>query len=768
MNETKRRGWIKNTVIVFLVILLVLTLFSNTILNHSLPEVAVQYPQYATIASRIRQTGTVTANQSYDVSIEQTRTVASVEVRVGASVKKGDVIFKLEEGDSTELDQANKELANLNIQLIQKMKQDPSLNIGKTSSTVDSLKKQLNNAYSTLNSAKEDLEYYKKELAKVEEQQGKIPSYDEVMSAKNLLTQIDTNIEFLEEEISRLKGKQGQIGGDGYFTPDEIENLIAEAEKTVKAKEQAYTYAALAYDRAASQQKKLEAELKAANETLENAKDAVNEQNNNVGGSVSYKDLAAKQESINRLKNQIADKEMYFTEAEYNAARNRYIAAKTQFDNAYGKVSDAELKVYRDEMEEAAKILQPLEAKYAEISSLEQQLATATQEYWQLYVQFSQSSQQNSILEQLTAAQKSAEAHVEQVTESLEAAKTTASEKETAYKDAEKELESAKAELTKTQGYREYDTLGASIKEMQKQVDSMKLQKTEAETIVKNASDDSKSAIESTIRDKKALVKSAQEKVTTAQNNINDLNDQIKEAEAKAEADDQNAKLDLKQYEIELNQIKDQIEAKQAQITRLEENRIAGTVVSPVSGVVESLAVSAGQEAKANTPIASIILSDMGYTMQCTVTAEQAAKVTVGETAEIQWYYYGKTPTARVVSIKNDSASQGQNKIIVLDVTGDITPGTSLTFTLGSKNTSYECVVPNSAVREDSSGKFVLVVTAKSTPLGNRYSAKRVDVEVLASDETNSAISGPVSGEYVITNSNTPISSGMNVRLSED
>ena len=191
-------------------------------------------------------------------------------------------------------------------------------------------------------------------------------------------------------------------------------------------------------------------------------------------------------------------------------------------------------------------------------------------------------------------------------------------------------------------------------------------------------------------------------------------------------------------------------------------------MVSPVSGVVESLAVAAGQEAKANTPIASIILSDMGYTMQCTVTAEQAAKVAVGEMAEIQWYYYGNTPTARVAAIKNDAASQGKNKIIVLDVTGDITPGTSLTFTLGSKNASYDCVVPNSAVREDADGKFILIVTAKSTPLGNRYSAKRVDVDVLASDETNSAVSGPISGEYVITNSTAPISAGMNVRLSED
>ena len=85
-STTKRRIWIRNAIIIILLVLLVLTLFSNTILNHSLPEVAVQYPQYASIASRIRATGVVEANQSYTVSIEQSRVVESIAVRVGQSV----------------------------------------------------------------------------------------------------------------------------------------------------------------------------------------------------------------------------------------------------------------------------------------------------------------------------------------------------------------------------------------------------------------------------------------------------------------------------------------------------------------------------------------------------------------------------------------------------------------------------------------------------------------------------------------------------------
>ena len=40
-----RRDWVKNAIIIFLAVLLVLTFFSNTIMNYSLPEVAAQYPQ---------------------------------------------------------------------------------------------------------------------------------------------------------------------------------------------------------------------------------------------------------------------------------------------------------------------------------------------------------------------------------------------------------------------------------------------------------------------------------------------------------------------------------------------------------------------------------------------------------------------------------------------------------------------------------------------------------------------------------------------------
>jgi hypothetical protein len=98
----------------------------------------------------------------------------------------------------------------------------------------------------------------------------------------------------------------------------------------------------------------------------------------------------------------------------------------------------------------------------------------------------------------------------------------------------------------------------------------------------------------------------------------------------------------------------------------------------------------------------------------------------------------------------------------------NIQVGQNLSLSVGEKSNRYDTVVPNSAVREDSKGKFVLVVTVKETPLGNRYKITRADVEVLASDDTSSGVSGGVyEYENVVTNSSEPLEEGMQVRLKE-
>ena len=80
-TNVKKREWVKTVAIIFLAVMLVLTFFSNTIMNHSLPEVATANVTSGTINAKIRGQGTVSANETYDVTIKQTRKVASIKRR---------------------------------------------------------------------------------------------------------------------------------------------------------------------------------------------------------------------------------------------------------------------------------------------------------------------------------------------------------------------------------------------------------------------------------------------------------------------------------------------------------------------------------------------------------------------------------------------------------------------------------------------------------------------------------------------------------------
>ena len=84
----------------------------------------------------------------------------------------------------------------------------------------------------------------------------------------------------------------------------------------------------------------------------------------------------------------------------------------------------------------------------------------------------------------------------------------------------------------------------------------------------------------------------------------------------------------------------------------------------------------------------------------------------------------------------------------------------------GAVSENHNIIVPNNAIRTDTNGDFVLVVIPRTSPLGNRYIATRADVNILATDDTHTAVTGALTGwDFVITTSSSPIDPGMQVRL---
>lgn len=199
------------------------------------------------------------------------------------------------------------------------------------------------------------------------------------------------------------------------------------------------------------------------------------------------------------------------------------------------------------------------------------------------------------------------------------------------------------------------------------------------------------------------------------------------------------------------------------------EKSVGAVVTADIAGTVIQMNAVAGQEISAAEEVAVIQPEGKGYTMSFNVTNEQAKRLSVGDKAELvnAWYYDEMDIT--LTSIKPNPENPSKEKVLTFDVAGDVMAGQSLNVSVGQKSANYDMLVPNSAIREDNNGKFILTVESKSSPLGNRYIATRVDVEVLASDDTQSAISGALYGyEFVITTSTKPVEAGQQVRLAEN
>ena len=109
-NNNKRKETIKTVAIIFLAVLLVLTFFSNTIMNYSLVQVSTQMVESGTLTSRVRGSGVVTSEDVYKMTIDESRKIATMDARTGKTVEKGDILFTLENSDGEELATARADL----------------------------------------------------------------------------------------------------------------------------------------------------------------------------------------------------------------------------------------------------------------------------------------------------------------------------------------------------------------------------------------------------------------------------------------------------------------------------------------------------------------------------------------------------------------------------------------------------------------------------------------------------------------------------------
>ncbi|MCI5806479.1 MAG: HlyD family efflux transporter periplasmic adaptor subunit [Clostridium sp.] len=258
----------------------------------------------------------------------------------------------------------------------------------------------------------------------------------------------------------------------------------------------------------------------------------------------------------------------------------------------------------------------------------------------------------------------------------------------------------------------------------------------------------------STLADAKAAVKEKRKALASL----------IRGLDTKKKEDSLNAQLEALDNEAAQKSIEEQRD----KVDKIKNSNDITEVKAEEDGIVSEVNCKTGDSVTADAPLAKIQLADSGYVVKVTVTKAQSKLIRTGDEATVE-NVWDDSVTATVKSIRADTENPNQNMIVTFEVKGDgVSVGQTLAFAVGNRSSQYDAVVPNNAVREDSKGKFVLVLKVKGTPLGNRYTVKRADVEVQASDDTSSGVTGGVyENDNVITNSSKPLEEGMQVRLVE-
>jgi len=578
---TDRKDKIKNITIIFLLVMLILTFFSNTIMNYSLVEVSTQQVTSGQITSKVRGSGSVEASESYSVTIEETRKIATVNVKKDAEVATGDLLFTLEDTDSDELDAA---------------------------------KKSLNEAQAAYESAVLTAGITVAERQSIEAGKGSslTQKQNEIAAANQRVKDAQAAVDAAQASVDKIKAQIDAVSNSTTDTTAEEKAVLdaekknSEAQDSLTSAESAYTPVKSAYDTALSG-------LQSAQSTYDEAKTA-------------YDNLPS---TATEADKQTAKTSVAIAETKLKAAKATYDARKDDLNKVQG---------------------------------------------------------------------------------SYDSAKSAATDSKNALSNANYNLSVKKLTGTNT----------AEANNLQAQLNTATAALTDANTALTSATNDQKKVTDKI---------SGEVTIASAYKTMTDLQEEVAKLQAKS---------------------------------------IGTEITSPISGTVTDIAVTAGTTVNANDVMMTIQPENKAYVLQFSVTENQAKKVRVGDTAEILNNWYGNDVSAVVSAIRKDPQNR-TNSIIICEMKGDVSVGDSYTLSIGEQSSNYDTIVPTSAIREDSNGKFILIIESKSTPLGNRYYARRVDVDVITSDDTKSAVTGALEGyEYVITTTTKPIKENEQVRLASE
>lgn len=246
-----------------------------------------------------------------------------------------------------------------------------------------------------------------------------------------------------------------------------------------------------------------------------------------------------------------------------------------------------------------------------------------------------------------------------------------------------------------------------------------------------------------------------------AQDDVSSVQSQLDQALNQNSKASQSNKMDLANANIDIAAQQKKVEELQTYTDN------GGKIISPIDGVVQQMNAKAGGTVTPADPALTLTDVSLGLEFCANVSNDDAGLIPAGAQVDINLSDGIHTLRASLQEKKDSADKPGQMTTLVLNAESDDLAGLNIQpeeaadirFTQLTQN--YSITVPNSAVRQDSTGDFVLVVRETDTPLGKQKVLRSVPVAVTDSDEFRSAIEGPIGpGDQVVSGSDKPVADG--------
>ncbi len=760
----KRKDRIKNIAIIFLVIMLLLTFFSNTIMNYSLAEVETAYAEPGSLTTKIRGEAYVEAREPVNVSSKNEREILKVLVKDGDKVKKGQALLVLAgESSADALKQAKSELMTLNHDYAKSLLEMAVPEYATNSLEIKYAKKDLQNSIKSVEEAKKE---NTKKKAKYAELKKKVEN-----AKKKMLNKADEvsanayNISQANLELESLESEKAELNGENNTNMQELETAVTAAKReTEDAEDKVKQYE----DSRTS--KTIEEELKTKRKELDDLQKSLDTlkadlKEAETPGSADDK-ITTLERSIRDCKAEISTLNSKADQANAEIAELNYLyysADDERKDQYWQQLSSAK--------QEYIALTKQIDDKKRELGDLEKDLETAKK---------SAETSSDKKIKQLKKDIISKEENITEIKKeisSLEKEKSSSDNREsqlalakTELYAAQKKLKNAERQLEDAQKAvkNENSTKLKSVEDKIKALKSKMLKLDNQKTKLENSYTQLQSAYETVKAEADSYQKADEDLIDTLTQAVQEKRKALETLYinlAKEKSDDS---LKRQVATLDNEQKAKSIQMKKNEIARLKKKRKNRVIRAKLAGTISDLTAKAGENATPGNSLLNIQPSGNGYQISIPVTMEQSKLVKRGDNATVlnMWDDDIKVILA---NIKTDPQNPNAGKTLVFNVSGsNIENGTSLSISVGEKKANYDYIVPTSAIREDSDGKFVLVIQEKPSPVGNRYIAKKEEVQVLAQNETQSAISaGFDSYANVITTASKAVEKGDYVRLAQ-